>query len=162
MSRRESSRDRADRLWGEHASDLLAFLVYRTGDPGLAEDVLADTFERVLRTRRGWRDDGASERTWLYAIALNRLRDVLRRRGAEERAYARTELEEPVGSLDHLADREAVRRALATLPDDERTVVALRFGGGLGLQEVADLLEVPRSTVEGRLYRALRRLRDVL
>ena len=39
-------------------------------------------------------------------------------------------------------------------------VVALRFGGDLSLREIADLLGERRSTVEGRLYRALRRLRD--
>jgi len=40
-----------ERLYEEHAQNLFGFLVYRTGDRSLAEDILADTFERVLRTR---------------------------------------------------------------------------------------------------------------
>ena len=78
-----------ERLYAAHADSLLAFLVYRTGDRALAEDLLADTFERVLRS--GWRFDRrkASEKTWIYSIALNCLRGHHRRRRAEERAVVR-------------------------------------------------------------------------
>ena len=58
------------RLYAEHAQSLYAFLSYRTGDRVLAEDLLADTFERVLRSRRGYDPRRGSERTWLYTIAL--------------------------------------------------------------------------------------------
>jgi RNA polymerase sigma-70 factor (ECF subfamily) len=152
-----------ERLYQEHASALLAFLVYRTGDRALAEDVLADTFERVLTTRRGWRRGRASEKTWLYTIALNRLRDLARRKGAETRAYERVAV--PVGGpaeADVVEDRDLVQRALTCLSDEEREAVALRFGADLSLREIAELLGEPQTTVEGRVYRALRRLRDDL
>src|SRR5919198_5409867 len=75
-----------ERLFEDHAQRLFGFLVYRTGDRTLAEDLLSDTFERALR-RRSWFDRRkASEKTWLYAIALNCLRDHMRRRAAESRA----------------------------------------------------------------------------
>src|SRR3982074_1769412 len=74
------------RLYSEHAESLYAFLSYRTGDRVLAEDLLADTFERVLRTQRGYDRRKASERTWLYSIALNCERDNARRAAAETRA----------------------------------------------------------------------------
>ena len=80
------SNDHFERLYEEHAADLLGYLVYRTGDVTLAEDILADTFERVLTARRSFVRREASERTWLYTIAMNRLRDLARRRGAEARA----------------------------------------------------------------------------
>src|SRR5437764_1291239 len=44
--------DRFERLFEEHAEPLLGFLVYRTGNRPLAEDLVAETFERVLRARR--------------------------------------------------------------------------------------------------------------
>jgi RNA polymerase sigma-70 factor (ECF subfamily) len=62
--------------------------------------------------------------------------------------------------LSTVEDRDLLRRAMQTLSEEERVVLALRFGGDLSLQEVAELLEERQSTVEGRLYRGLRRLRD--
>src|SRR5687768_7999172 len=87
-----------DRLYDSHAQDLFAFLAYRTGDRALAEDLLADTFERVLTARRGYDRRRGSEKTWLYAIALNLLRDHLRRTGAELRALERTGVALVVGA----------------------------------------------------------------
>src|SRR4051812_29564462 len=75
-----------ERLYAEHAGPLLAFLTYRTGDGALAEDLLADTFERVLRARRRFDPRKGSEKTWLYTIALNLLRDNARRQAAEQRS----------------------------------------------------------------------------
>src|SRR5436309_15945003 len=78
-----------ERLYSEHAEPLLGFLAYRTGDRALSEDLLADTFERVLRARRPFDRRKASEKTWLYAIALNCVRDHARRQAAESRALER-------------------------------------------------------------------------
>ena len=151
------------RLYADHAADLLGFLVYRTGDRALAEDILADTFERVLRTKKGWRNRGASQKTWLYSIALNRLRDLARRADAEVRAYERVGVPSGFASeFDALEDRDAIARALADLPEDEREAVALRYGAGLSLSEVAEVSGVPQTTAEGRVYRGLRRLREAL
>ncbi len=74
--------DTFERLYEEHAEALFGFLSYRTGDRVVAEDLLADTFERLLRARRRFDPRKASEKTWLYAIALNCLRDHLRRQSA--------------------------------------------------------------------------------
>lgn len=149
-----------DRLYTEHAAGLLGFLTYQTGDRVLAEDIVADTFERVLTARSGWRGQ-SGEKTWLYAIAMNRFRDLARRRGAESRAVERVAaFPNPPDDLGALGDRDFLKRALQTLSEEERVVVALRFGADLTLAEIAGVLGEPQSTVEGRLYRGLRRLRD--
>jgi len=149
-----------DRLYSEHAAGLLGFLTYQTGERSLAEDIVADTFERVLTSRSGWRGR-SNEKTWLYAIAMNRLRDLARRRGAESRALERVAAGSPVeDELALVGDRDLLQRALQALSEEERVVVALRFGADLTLSEIAELLKERQSTVEGRLYRGLRRLRD--
>src|ERR671915_1886914 len=88
MSRRMRD-DEFERLYAAEAAGLFSFLAYRTGDRALAEDLLADTFERALRSRGRFDRRRGSEKTWLYAIALNLLRDHARRakagRGATER-----------------------------------------------------------------------------
>jgi RNA polymerase sigma-70 factor (ECF subfamily) len=149
-----------DRLYSEHAANLLGFLTYQTGDRALAEDIVADTFERVLTTRSRW-GGRSGQKTWLYAIAMNRLRDLARRRGAEARALERAgPPSEPSDELGAVSDRDLLQRAMATLPEEERAVVALRFGADLTLAEIADLLGERQTTIEGRLYRSLRRLRE--
>jgi RNA polymerase sigma factor (sigma-70 family) len=149
-----------ERLYEREAQGLFGFLAYRTGDRGLAEDLLADTFERALRARGRFDRRRGSERTWLYAIALNLLRDHARRAGAEGRAVERLDREQAAGELEAVEDRDFVQRALAGLSEEEREAIALRFGADLTVPEIAKLLGQPLTTVEGRVYRALRKLRE--
>jgi RNA polymerase sigma-70 factor (ECF subfamily) len=155
-----------ERASAEHAEPLLRFLTYRTGDRTLAEDILADTFERVLTARRKFDRRKASEKTWIYSIALNCLRDHARRQGAEERALERSMVpvgaEDPGAYAELLSDRDAIHNALQTLSAEEREAIALRFGADLTVPEMAELLGEKLTTVEGRVYRALRKLRGEL
>jgi RNA polymerase sigma-70 factor (ECF subfamily) len=157
--------DDFERLYTAHAEPLLGFLVYRTGNRALAEDVMADTFERVLRTRFRFDPRKSSEKTWIYTIALNLLRDHGRRQATEARALDRTPA--PVGggasaAFEMVDERDELRRALTQLSVEEREAVALRFGADLTVPEISRITNEKLSTVEGRVYRALRKLRDDL
>jgi RNA polymerase sigma factor (sigma-70 family) len=157
--------DAFERLYAEHAQALFGFLSYRTGDRALAEDMLADTFERALCAKRRFDPRKASEKTWLYTIALNCLRDHGRRRAAEGRALERVTSGGDLVSddpLQSLSDRDLVSRGLEVLSDEEREAIALRFGADLTVPEIAKLTGEKLSTVEGRVYRALRKLRDAV
>jgi RNA polymerase sigma factor (sigma-70 family) len=155
-----------ERIYSEHAEALFGFLVYRTGNRALAEDVLADTFERVLRSRARFDPRKASEKTWVYSIALNRLKDLHRKSAAEGRAIEKAGPDaaafDPGAALAGVEDREELGRALAGLSAEEREAVSLRFGADLTVPEIAKLLGEKLSTVEGRVYRALRKLRSAL
>jgi RNA polymerase sigma-70 factor (ECF subfamily) len=154
-----------ERLYADHAEQLLGFLVYRTGDRALAEDVLADTFERVLKAGRRFDPRKASEKTWLYSIALNCVRDQQRRRAAEGRALERVAVPPDTSDpspADAIGDRDAVDKALQGLAEEEREAIALRYGADLTVPEIAKLTGEKLTTVEGRVYRALRKLRDEL
>ena len=157
-------REDFERLYEEHAQPLFGFLAYRTGDRAVAEDLVADTFERAMRARSRFDRRKASEKTWLYTIALNLLRDHARRRASESRALERLpgEARERPDGLDAVESRDTVQRALATLSDDEREAIALRFGADLTVPEIARLLGEPLPRVEGRVYRSLRKLRERL
>ena len=153
--------DEFERLYNAEAQGLFAFLAYRTGDRVLAEDLLADAFERALRGRYNPRKGSA--KTWLYAIALNVLRDHVRRVSAEGRAYARvdggSDAADPFAGVEV---RDELMRSLAGLAAEEREAISLRFGADLTVPEIASVLGVPLTTVEGRVYRALRKLREAL
>jgi RNA polymerase sigma-70 factor (ECF subfamily) len=159
-----------EQLYEEMAPPLFSFLVYRTGDRALAEDLLSDTFERALRARRRFNPLRGSTKNWLYAIALNCLRDHARHESAGQRALERTAVlatvpadADPTSDHFELASgRGDVMRALEVLSSEEREAVALRFGAGLTVPEMAKLKGEPLTTMEGRLYRALPRLRREL
>ena len=73
-----------DRLYSTHAPGLFGFLVYRTGDRALSEDLVADTFERALRARRLFDRRRGGEKAWLYYCA-----DLLRDRVPGRRPFPR-------------------------------------------------------------------------
>ena len=167
--------DGFERLYAEHAQGLFAFLRYRTGDSALAEDLLADTCERVLRSRRRFDPRKGSAKTWLYAIALNCLHDHLRRRAGESRAleqvaagtgFPATDFED----IDELVDdasegfsgHDLLNRSLAALSGPEREAVSLRYGAELTVAEISKLTGEPLTTIESRVYRALEKLRDAM
>jgi RNA polymerase sigma-70 factor (ECF subfamily) len=151
-----------ERLYAAEAQGLFGFLAYRTGDRALAEDLLADAFERALRSRKRFNPRRGSEKTWLYAIALNLLRDHARRAAAAERALERAGPAATTVDPPPIEARDAVQRALRVLSDEEREAIALRFGAELTVPEIAEALREPLTTVEGRVYRALRKLRAEL
>jgi RNA polymerase sigma-70 factor, ECF subfamily len=154
-----------EKLYEEHARPLFSFLVYRTGDVTLAEDLVADTFERVLTAKRPFNARRASEKTWIYSIALNRLRDIARRsaveRGALEQMHASSDNGHQNG-FEYAELRHVVMGALNAVSDEEREALSLRYGGDLSLSEIAQVIRKPRSTVEGRLYKGLTHLRAEL
>jgi RNA polymerase sigma-70 factor (ECF subfamily) len=156
-----------DRLFDEHAEPLLKFLIYRTGDRALAEDLVADTFERALRKRSMFDRRKGTEKAWLYTIATNLLRDGARRREVEERAYTTAGVLEPAliggdGGMASFEARQSVMEALEALSPEEREAIALRFGADLTVPEMAKVLDERLTTVEGRVYRALRKLKAQL
>ena len=151
-----------ERLYAAEAQGLFAFLAYRTGDRALAEDLLADAFERALRSRVKYDRKRGSEKTWLYAIALNLLRDHARRAAAEGRAYERIPAGFERDVFAGVEARDEIGRALNVLSGEEREAISLRFGAELTVPEIAVVLGEPLTTIEGRVYRALRKLREAL
>jgi RNA polymerase sigma-70 factor (ECF subfamily) len=154
--------DTFERLHEEHAKRLSSFLLYRTGNQALTEDLLADTWERVLRSHQRFDPRRGSERRWLYTIALNLLRDHARRQTNEERVMRHVSAGSTVEQLDPglaaVENHDELYGALATLNDEEREALALRFGADLKLRDVAAVLGEGESAVEGRIYRAMRKL----
>lgn len=147
-------------------------LAYRTlGREEEARDVVQEAFLRAFRGLRGFKRE-AKFSSWLYRITLNLCRDWMRkdRRApivqvpegtdpidlADDRAS-------PVESVEELVARrelsQAVARAMAELPEEQRTAIMLKEYHGLTFQEIADLLDCPLSTVKTRLYQGLSVLR---
>jgi RNA polymerase sigma-70 factor (ECF subfamily) len=131
-----------------------------------ARDVCQETFLRAYRALGGFRGQ-AKFSSWLYRITVNLCRDWIRRErrtpvvqppedmDVMELAAAR----EPSESIeDRVARRDLVRaveRAMAVLPEEQRTAILLKEYHGLTFQEIADIVGCPLSTVKTRLYQGL-------
>jgi len=137
-------------------------------DWALAQDLVQETFLRVLR-QRGGRGDRPFK-PWLYAIATNLARDHFK--SAAVQRVARLDYEFQAQLIDCAAGPEdqalavergaAIADALGSLSAEYRAALVLRFYSGLSLQEIAGTLEVPLGTVKSRLSVGLRRLREVM
>ena len=149
-------------------------LAYRViGREDDARDVCQETFMRAFRALGGFKGQ-AKFSSWLYRIALNLCRDWIRRQRRQPIAQAPEGVdlldlaaeEAPTESIEDLVARReigrAVQRAMAVLPDEQRTAIILKEYHGLTFQEIADLVGCPLSTVKTRLYQGLAVLRREL
>jgi RNA polymerase sigma-70 factor (ECF subfamily) len=149
-------------------------LAYRTiGREEDARDVCQETFLRAFRALPGFRGQ-AKFSSWLYRIALNLCRDWIRRERRTPVVQAPEDVDlmelaaaaEPSESVEDLVSRKdlarAVERAMAALPEEQRTAIVLKEYHGLTFQEIAELVGCPLSTVKTRLYQGLTVLRREL
>ncbi len=149
-------------------------LAYRTlGREEDARDVTQETFLRAFRALSGFKGD-AKFSSWLYRIALNLCRDSMRkdRRAPFVAVPEGVEVEDlaadrgPTETVEDLAARaelsREVARAMAHLPAEQRQAIILKENHGLTIQEIADLMQCPLSTVKTRDYQGFTTLRKQL
>ena len=123
-----------------------------------AEDLVQETFTAVLTSR--YRGESAA-RTWLVNILVRRAA-MLRRSRRREREEAAEAPERSSASPEGGSDAKLdVARMLEGLSPDQRQVIVLRELQGLSYEQMAEVLNVPRGTVESRLHRARAALKEL-
>jgi len=149
-------------LYRAHSADLHRFLLFLSGDPALADDLVAETFIRLWNART--RVDLATVRGYLFTIARNLLLQERRRHrptaaldvaladrgpGPETLALARGEL-------------RATLAALQTLPEIDRAALLMRADDGLSYEEIAAALGLSAGAARVKVHRARLRLAEAL
>ena len=155
------------RLYDAEMPRVYRYLCYRVGSRIEAEDLTADVFQRALRHWPRVYSQLESPRAWLFTVASNRLADYYRQRHARPAASLDGRFDLASGQSD--PEAEAVRREeVATLlsnlrqvSERDRTVLTLRFAGGLDHREIGQVLGISEGASAVALLRALRRLREV-
>ncbi len=149
------------------------------GDPGLAEDVLQETFWRLWQHAGQYEPGRVRFATWLFRVASNLAIGEIRRASRRPRAAPQRETEQGGADLDPLAglldpdpdvpdqvwlaeQRRAVQAGLGTLPPEQRQALELAYFGGLTHAEIAAMQAAPLSTVKTRLSLGLRKLAGFL
>ena len=140
------------------------FCLFNLGDPDLAEEVTAQTFEKAWRYREEYNPNLSSFSTWIIAIARNLVRDTQRRRARQPEPIS---LNEDFPDITPLPETRALnheklarlRSQILKLKPDERELVALKFGACLTNRKIAEILNKSETAVGTMLYRIMRKLR---
>ena len=165
-------RDAFAELYDRYARRVYVVAAHLLG-PARAEDVVQDAFAALWRNAHSYDRRRSAFATWFLAIARHRAVDELRRRRIEQRVLAVEPVDQllaeaaddsaGVGEVVSRRDRdEALLRALATLPPEQRRTIVLAYFGGLTHVEIAAALDEPLGTVKKRLQLGLRKLHRAL
>lgn len=154
------------RLFNAYAGKVKGYLVRLGAPSAAAEDLMQDAMVSIWRRAASFDATKAKASTWIFVIARNAWIDKLRREKTEL-AYRQTMLFDEA-SGDESPDDAAVRgqtedqvaAALATLSEEQRTVVQLSFFEDRPHSEIAERLSLPLGTVKSRLRLALMKLRS--
>jgi len=154
------------RLFDHYHLQVYRFVASRVRRPSDAEDLTQLVFVKALEALPRYESRGIPFGGWLFRLARNAVIDHVRT--SHEHADLAQSVEQAGDDAgpDELAairqDIEAVRRALATLTDDQRDAIALRFFAGLSAREAAVAMGKQEGTIRGLQFRAIATLRRQL
>jgi RNA polymerase sigma-70 factor (ECF subfamily) len=154
--------DRLTALFAAYHEPLVRFLTRRLGDRDWAEELAQETFVRAMR-----QETIASERSWLFAVAANLVRDEARRDARHRqrlellRAQSQADavVEPEPTSMERAGDQAIARAAVAMLAERDRDALLMREEG-LSYEEIASALDLSVGSVGTTLSRARRRLME--
>jgi RNA polymerase sigma-70 factor, ECF subfamily len=141
------------------------------GNPEDAAEVSQETYMKLLRVIKQFRGDSKFS-TWLYRVTSNVAISFLRKRSRRRPEVSLTPEDwdllpapasmDPAASAEQRSLKERLEAAIASLPEDYRAVVVMKDIYGLGFEEIARELRLNEGTARVRLFRARRRLKDLL
>ena len=144
----------------ERYQDVLYGTAYlMTSNGAIAGECVQESFLSAWRGIGGFRN-GSPVKPWLVRILVNTVLDLRRRRNLPtayiEGVPTYWEKDDPAKQV---SDRQAIRQALAVLPEEQRQVVMLKYFTGMSTSETAEALGCAEGTVKSRLHRALQHMR---
>lgn len=155
----------------QYRSPVMRYIRYLIHDATEAEDLAQETFIRAHRQRATLRDPAALE-SWLYQIATHISIDRMRQRSRAALRRAAESIEElpiadsakpsPFTIVQQEEMSACVQRYVADLPDNYKAVLLLSDADGLPVPEIAELLQLPLTTVKMRLHRARQKMQSAL
>lgn len=158
-----------EELYNHYLPKIYGFLLNRTGQKELAEDLTSEVFAKALANLGKYDDRGAPFAAWLFRIARNSLIDWSRKK--KEILTDALESYEPapehvaVGAVAGLVQDERkifIRKTIEHLPEKYQTVLSLKFFEELSNDEIAEIVGCQKNAVAVRVHRALRLMKKHL
>lgn len=154
-------------LVATYAPRVHGLLAMQCRDDDLAEEITQSAFCTIAVKLSDYVEIGRFE-SWLFRIAVNRLRDEMRRRARQARPMD----DEPMRAMParrertlSAAEREThakLREAMGRLGDEDRDIIELRHTGGMSFRALSDYYQQPLGTLLARHHRALKKLKALL
>ena len=152
-----------DELYDAYATDVLRVAYFYLADRHKAEDVCQDVFVK-LYTHADTIAPGR-EKAWLLRVTVNSCRDLWRSAWLKRVVLGAPTLElipAQDETIEKREEKEELMRAVQKLPDTFRETVLLHYYQGLGISEIAQMLDLPEGTISSRLSRARKKLEVLL
>jgi RNA polymerase sigma-70 factor (ECF subfamily) len=164
---RDGELDALGELFERHHGPLFGFLVKLTGQRTAAEDIVQTVFQRMLKYRHTYRDDG-SFAAWMYHLARRCAADHFRKSQSTPHATDPADLQHHADEAPHASDHATtsddhalLHTALARLDRDDREVLLLSRFQELSFAEISGILECSVGAAKVRAHRALNELRAI-
>ncbi len=161
-------------LYDKHIDQIYKYLLSRTSDPQLAQDLSSETFIRALENLPKYKWTGKPFSAWLYRIAINEMNKHYRKNKSELKALQQSwhendqtsnaadrEFKEEEAHADESQILAQLNEALHQLKAKEQDVLSLRYFEELSYEEIADSLNITVSNVGVRINRALKKLNQL-
>jgi len=157
-------------LFREFHPRVLALCRYLLGSSEDAEDAASEVFSRLQRSMKTY-DVALPFPKWLMSVTSHHCVDLLRRRKVQQRIFdapdertpeAVSAERSPLEELVSVEQQNAVRKAIAALPERSRLPLVLRYYNELSYDEIAATLSLSRANVATLIFRAKQELRDAL
>jgi RNA polymerase sigma factor (sigma-70 family) len=145
---------------------LYATILRMTKNPHDAQDLVQEAFIKVYQQLDKY-DNTGSFSSWLYRVAINHCMDEFRKKRYKMKQVEIDEssmVSADTPELIFLKNEESRRleRLIATLPEDERVIILLRYVNELSYDEIGELVDAPLSTVRNKLHRAKKKMRETV
>jgi RNA polymerase sigma-70 factor (ECF subfamily) len=150
-------------LFVKYHPRLCRYAYYITGNKHLAEDIVQSLFTRIWEQRENLKIEGKME-SYLFVSARNASYNYLRsnqHQKMRESEYTMNQQEEN-SSIDRESFLKKLQEALGQLPEQCREIYCLKNMEGLTYKEIAEYLHISEKTVDVQIYRALKKLRELM
>jgi RNA polymerase sigma-70 factor (ECF subfamily) len=144
-----------------YGDPLYGYIYSITGNHHLSEDIISETYLRMVEKIDTYTFYGPPFKAWLYRIAHNLAINAMKRERNTIDVDSITAIApagDPAPMIEARLESEALRSALAELTEEQQQVVLLRFVAGQTSREVAEALDKSENAVKQMLFRALRSL----
>jgi RNA polymerase sigma-70 factor (ECF subfamily) len=157
-------------IFEAHYRRVYNFCAYRINNHHDTEDLVSTVFEKVIRNYGAYRPSAVPVEAWIITIAKNVVNDYFRQ--SKKRAHIPLDFVndaavsapggQPEETLITTEDNAALMRALNTLTDKERTIVAMKFAASLRNVDIASIMSQSESNVGAIIHRSLKKMRRIL
>ncbi|MCA9383813.1 sigma-70 family RNA polymerase sigma factor [Candidatus Dojkabacteria bacterium] len=164
IEKAKESLDAFEKLYEYYLPKIYRYILNRTANKDLAEDLTSQTFVKAMTKIKTYKDHGKSFGSWLYRIAHNNLIDHFRK-NKPTAIFDINLIESEAAAEDHAMDSErkrAILHAISKIPEQYQEIISLKFFEELSNDEIADVIGTNKTNIAVKIHRSMKSLEKVL